>query len=99
MMVRTDEPQDRSSGVPRIEPAACEWRLVDGEVIGLDLRTEEYFAIRGSGVELWQRMADGATEQELVDLLCERVDADPERARADVAAFLATLYGRRLVRP
>ena len=90
----TDEAATR-----RLDPAATAWRLVDGDVLGLDLQTEEYFVIKGSGVALWSRMADGATDEELAGLLSERYDLPLERARTDVAAFVDTLRRRGFVAP
>lgn len=83
----------------RLDPASTAWRLVDGDVLGLDLQTEEYFVIKGSGVALWHRMADGATDEELAGVLTERYDLPLERARTDVAAFLDTLRKRGFAAP
>jgi len=85
--------------MPRINPLATEWRFVEGEIIGLDLKTEEYFSIKGSGVPLWRQMADGATEDELGELLVGRYRLSPDTATTDVAAFLANLRERGLIEP
>ena len=81
----------------RLDPRATEWRFVDGEIIALDLHTEEYLSIKGSGVLLWRALADVATEEELADMLCDRYGIPADRAAADVAAFLATLNDRKLL--
>ena len=83
--------------MPQIDPTATEWRFVDGEIIGLDLHTEEYFSIKGSGVALWHRMADGATEQELAAMLSEQYGLPAEQATTDVRAFITALRSRRLI--
>ncbi|MCA1711241.1 MAG: PqqD family protein [Actinobacteria bacterium] len=83
--------------MPRIDPRATEWRFVEGEIVGLDLKTEEYFSIKGSGVALWRRMAEGATEEELASMLRERYGVSAETARTDLDAFLGRLRERGLV--
>ena len=78
----------------RIDPDSTDWRLVEGEILGLDRRTDEYFAIKGSGALLWRMLADSATDEELVGLLSERYGLPLERARNDVAAFVTMLRSR-----
>ena len=85
--------------MPRLDPTAAQWRHVEGEILGLDLRTEEYFAIKGSGVPLWERLAEGATEEELAALLAERYGLPVGTARADVTTFVTDLRERGLVQP
>lgn len=81
----------------RFEPDAVQWHLVDGEVIGLDVTRREYFAVNQSGATLWSRLAEGATEQALVDELRREYGLSGEAAEADVAAFLYELRDRRLL--
>ncbi|MGN0477913.1 MAG: PqqD family protein [Hominenteromicrobium sp.] len=50
-----------------------------------------------SGALLWERLQDGCTEQELVELLLETYDVTPETAQADVAAFLDRVRGLKLL--
>lgn len=83
--------------MPRIDPTATEWRFIEGEILGLDLNTEEYFSIKGSGVPLWRQMADGASEQELASLLIDRYGLPLDRAAEDVRAFLTSLRARGLI--
>jgi hypothetical protein len=81
----------------RFEPDAVQWHLVDGEVIGLDVSRREYFAVNESGATLWSRLAEGTTEQGLVDELRREYDLSDDAAEADVAAFLHDLRDRRLL--
>jgi hypothetical protein len=87
------------SGAPmlKFEPYAVQWHLVDGEVIGLDVSRGEYFAVNESGATLWSRLAEGATEQGLVDELRREYGLSGEAAEADVATFLYELHNRRLL--
>lgn len=41
-----------------------------------------------SGAMLWRRLAEGATREDLIQLLLEKYDVDPDSARRDVDEFL-----------
>lgn len=43
-----------------------------------------------SGALLWKRLSEGATAQQLCDVLCETFTVDAATAAADVEAFLET---------
>jgi Coenzyme PQQ synthesis protein D (PqqD) len=73
------------------------WRMVDDEVVAVDLRTSTYLNTNGSGAVLWRALADGATNEELVARLVEEFGIDPDRARADVDRFLEAARGRALL--
>ncbi len=48
-------------------------------------------ALSESGSLLWERLEGGATEEELIDLLCVEYEVDRARAARDVRAFLSEL--------
>jgi hypothetical protein len=73
------------------------WRAVEGDVVALDLRASRYLGTNATGALLWERLAEGATERQLVAALTERFPEAADRAAADVAAFLAVLRERGLV--
>lgn len=75
-----------------------EWRLVDGEVIALDLRTSRYLGLNPTAALIWQALAEGATESALIDQVVEAFNVTRETAGTDVAAFLADLAERELLR-
>ncbi len=81
----------------RLNSGAVEWREVDGEVVVLDLARSKYLAVNESGSALWALLAAGATRDALVARLRDGFGLAPERAAADVDAFLADLAGRGLL--
>lgn len=81
----------------RLRAEAVEWRLVEGEVVVLDLRNSLYFAINETGAVLWQSLAEGAAVAELTELLREEFDVDEATAAADVTAFLQDLRSKALI--
>jgi len=74
------------------------WKRAGDEVIALELDGDEYLAARGSGAELWQRLAEPVTGAELAAWMTEHYGIDLERAEADVLVFLTEVSQRGLLR-
>jgi hypothetical protein len=81
----------------RLRQGAVSWREADGEVIALDLATSDYLGVNPAGRVLWTRIAEGTTEDALVDALQQEYALDRGRAATDVAAFLADARARGLL--
>jgi Coenzyme PQQ synthesis protein D (PqqD) len=81
----------------RLREASMVWRLVEGEVVVLDLDNSDFLAVNRSGACLWGLLADGATHDQLVGVLVERYGVDPARAATDVQEFVESLDDRRLL--
>jgi hypothetical protein len=75
----------------RVRADAVEWRMVEGEIVALDLRRSLYLAINPSGAALWPALLDGATRAELVERLCAEWEIDRAAAEPDVDGFLSQL--------
>lgn len=73
------------------------WRVVDGEVVALDLRESEYLAVNASGKILWEALARGTTRAGLVQRLIDEYALSPETAERDTGTFLAELRRRGLL--
>ncbi len=73
------------------------WQVVGDDVVVLDLTGSVYLKLNGSGRFLWERLAEGTSEPELVVALTERFDVDEVRARADVESFLGDARRRDLI--
>lgn len=73
------------------------WREIDEEIVVLDGRTWEYLNLNRSGRALWKRLADGASELDLVELLAGIYDIDRQTAQVDVQAFLQMLEQKDLL--
>lgn len=81
----------------RLNTDAVSWREVDGEVIALRHASSEYLTTNGSGAVVWKALSDGATRAELVELLVSVFGVEPDRAGADVDAFVAVLASNGLL--
>jgi hypothetical protein len=73
------------------------WREAEGQVIALDLSGGLYLTINRSGAALWPMLQEGATRDDLVNRLAGEFELPPERARADVDAWLAALDAQHLL--
>ena len=83
--------------VYRLRTEDLSWRLLNGEMIGLDLQRSEYLATNPSGALLWEALAEGATSAGLASLLVERYAIEPDQARDDVERFLVDARERGLI--
>ena len=73
------------------------WRRVGNEVIALELEGDKYLSAGACAAELWERLAEPVTSEELVAWTAEHYGIEIERARSDVSAFLAQLIERGLL--
>ena len=70
----------------------------DGTGLIFDPNTNAAMSVNKTGVYLWNRVKEGATEQEMVSGLLERYSGvTEEQAAADVKAFLQNLRERSLL--
>jgi hypothetical protein len=83
--------------VYRLRTEDLSWRVLNGEMIGLDLQRSEYLATNSSGALLWEALAQGATSTGLASLLVQRYAIEPDQARDDVERFLVNARERGLV--
>ena len=51
-------------------------------------------ALSETGALIWNLLEGGATEDDLVDAVCERYEVERDRAREDVLSFLRELSSR-----
>jgi hypothetical protein len=73
------------------------WREVDDELVILELPTTTYLTLNGSAKQLWLRLADGATSQELALMLVDNYKISREQAASDTESFLSDLDQRELL--
>lgn len=81
----------------RLRSSELFWRETGGEVVALDAEASRYLSANPSAALLWKRLGEGATEAQLVDLLCARYAVAREAAEADVRAFVEELSERGLL--
>lgn len=81
----------------RLRQEALTWRVVEDEVVALDLHDSVYLAANRTGARLWALLAKGTTREALITSLVEGFGVTTEAAVADVDRFLSQLSQRRLL--
>jgi Coenzyme PQQ synthesis protein D (PqqD) len=83
----------------RLREQDLEWREIDEEIVVLDARDAAYLAVSGSGILIWQLLAQHTDRDALIRALVESYEIDQARAGEDVDAFLRELVNRDLLAP
>jgi hypothetical protein len=72
-------------------------KVIDGEVIILNIANGLYFSMGEVGALVWERIEAGCSSGEILDAVAAHYDVDAARAGEDVAALLHTLLEEGLV--
>jgi hypothetical protein len=70
---------------------------IDGETIVIDLSTGTYYSLRGSGSEIWNAVASGASVEAIIERLETAYEASPGEIAGATEAFLSELAGEQLI--
>ncbi len=84
-------------GMLRLRSESVVWSRVGEDVVILELESSSYFTVMGSGTVIIEHLADGATEDSLVESVTSRFEIDAETARADVVRFLKELGDQNML--
>ena len=72
-------------------------QAVDGELVLLDMESENYFGLDEVGTAIWQAMQDKETLKEVFDVLLEQYDVEAEVLEKDLSDFVGKLLESGLV--
>lgn len=73
---------------------------MDGETVMMDVQKGSYFALSGSGPDIWEKLAQPMLVDELVKALGEKYDTDAAGDLESVVSdFVARLLDKGLVQP
>lgn len=72
-------------------------RIVDGEAVILNLKTEFYFGLDEASTEFWYAIEAGATLENAIVALLDVFEVDEERLRTDFSAFVDDLLSNELI--
>jgi ornithine carbamoyltransferase len=70
---------------------------VDGEMVLLDMNSENYFGLDAVGTDIWQAMQEKGTLVEVLALLLEQYNVEEEVLKRDLVAFVEKLQENGLV--
>jgi hypothetical protein len=67
------------------------WRMIDGEIVLLRPDADELHALGGCGGRIWELLENEISVSEIVDVICEEYEVEPETAKKDVIDFVEEL--------
>ena len=70
---------------------------VDGEMVLLDMESENYFGLDEVGTSIWQAMQEKETLQEVFEVLLDQYEVEPEMLEHDLSDFVGKLLESGLV--
>ncbi len=70
---------------------------VDGEMVLLDMESENYFGLDEVGTSIWQAMQEYETLQEVLNAMLEQYDVEEEVLEKDLSDFVEKLVESGLV--
>jgi hypothetical protein len=70
---------------------------MDGEFVMMNVGSNEYHSIRGSGVRIWELAENPITESQIVEAICAEFDVAEDVCKADVRGFLEEMLGAGLI--
>ncbi|MCG6885600.1 MAG: PqqD family protein [Proteobacteria bacterium] len=70
---------------------------VDGEIVLLDLQSENYFGLDEVGARTWQLMQDHQELRQIVDILQNEYDVSAKQLESDIEGLLDKLVEAGLV--
>jgi hypothetical protein len=81
--------------VKRSDKAVC--RIIDDEVVILIPEKGILYALGGCGSRVWELIDGTATVSEIINIICDEYEVEPERAREDINEFIKDLTKLDLV--
>ncbi len=70
---------------------------VEGEMVLLDMESENYFGLDEVGTSIWQAMQEKSTLKEVFEVLLEQYEVEPEMLEHDLSDFVGKLLESGLV--
>ena len=70
---------------------------VDGEMVLLDMNSENYFGLDAVGTDIWQAMQEKGTLQEVLEALLEQYEVEEDVLKKDLLNFVDKLQESGLV--
>ena len=66
-------------------------RVVEGEIVFLNVESEEYFELDEVGTAMWRELTGGGTIAQAFDRLLEAYEVEPDRLRGDLTELIGRL--------
>ena len=69
---------------------------IDGEIMLLDMNTENYFGLDPIASDIWRLLREGKSIQDTYSVLLDVYDVDPETLKKDIETFVSSLIDNKL---
>lgn len=74
------------------------WRVIDGEVVILKVKTTTYYSLDPVGSFIWSRMKEGPqTRQEMLGAVLAEFEVEQSQAAADLDELISDLVREELL--
>jgi len=70
---------------------------LEDESVLLNIETGVYYGLDPLGTQIWQLLAEGAAEDDIVSRLLQEYEVDIVQLRADISRFLQQLHAQGLI--
>lgn len=80
-------------------PPHVQFTRVEGDYVLMDIKTGVFLGLDPVASRIWQSLAEHGDPRRAAEELCRDYDVEPDRALADVEAWVAELLRRGLVLP
>ena len=71
---------------------------VDGEMVLLDMNSENYFGLDAVGTDIWQAMQEKENLKEVFEILLEQYEVEEDVLKKDLITFVEKLEESGLVK-
>ena len=78
-------------------PETTAWQVVDGQVVMLELDSENYFRLDDVGTRMWEVLCECGEVEAAFARLRSEYEVDPDVLRADLDEFIARLQAKGLL--
>jgi hypothetical protein len=68
-----------------------------GEAVILNLRTGVYYGLDSVGARIWTLLQESRLVSELIDMILDEYDVDPDRCEREIIDLLTELKARELI--
>ena len=72
-------------------------KSIDGEAFLLNLKSGEYFGLNSTGALIWQAIESGQAEEEIVNSLVEKYQANKDEIIEDLQALVRELKSEQIL--
>ena len=87
---------DESSVIVAVDHATS--AQVEGESVILDMEEGVYYGLNPTGSRIWEAIQEGRRVEEVVSVILEQYDVEPEKCRKDVVSLIKRLEKNDLVK-